>query len=186
MDKMDKVAILRNEIDFIEDTLLKEFVRYCVEEAPAYTLGEDGLIKHTKAAVKIAKDLLSLEQNSHLPKDEIIAALILHELILHDGSNYMVAEHPLYAVDFIEQKFEDFEFEVDCGDLDELREQVTNIQRLNCSLILNEWSNSEASKMMRVNIMTLIRSHKPQEEDEKFVRICDYLASRKYLTCEVD
>ena len=69
---MNKVAILRNEIDFINDELLQEFIEFCVEEAPdyffempasttgkfhpAYTLGEGGLIKHTKAAVKIAKE----------------------------------------------------------------------------------------------------------------------------------
>ena len=195
MDKMDKVAILRNEIDFIKDALLKEFVEYCVEEAPdyffempasttgkfhlTYTLGEGGLIKHTKTAVKIAKDLLSLEQNSHLPKDEIIAALILHDSIKkgNNGSNYTVTEHPLYAADFIEQKFEDFEFEVDCGDLDELREQVTNIQRLIRSH-MGQWN---LDYRLGKEILP-----KPQEEDEKFVHTCDYLASRKYLTCEVD
>ena len=112
---MNKVAILRKKIDFINDTMLHEFVEYCVEEAPdyfftmpasttgkfhpPYTLGEGGLIKHTKAAVKIAKDLLSLEQNQHLNADQIITALILHDSIKkgRGDSKYTVTEHPLYA-----------------------------------------------------------------------------------------
>lgn len=194
---MDKVAILQNEMDFINDELMQEFVEYCVENAPdyfftmpasttgkfhpSYTLGEGGLIKHTKAAVKIANDLLSLEQNSHLPKDEIIAALILHDSIKkgNNGSNYTVTEHPLYAADFIGKKIDEFEveYEVECEELEDLRLKVNSIQRLIKSH-MGQWNLD-----YRLGKAIL---PKPVEEDEKFVHTCDYLASRKYLTCEVD
>jgi len=193
---MDKVAILRNEIDFIKDELLREFVEYCVDEAPdyfftmpasttgkfhpAYTLGEGGLIKHTKAAVKIAHDLLNLEQNKHLNADQIITALILHDSIKkgNNGSNYTVTEHPLYAADFIGRKIDEFEvdYEVDCAELEDLRLEVAHIQRLIKSH-MGQW-NSDYRLAKEI-------LPKPQEEDEKFVHTCDYLASRKYLTCEV-
>lgn len=44
---------------------------------PKYSLGEGGLVRHTKAAVKIAKDLMNLEQYrfSEDEKDVIIASL---------------------------------------------------------------------------------------------------------------
>jgi len=194
---MDKVAILRKELDFINDELLREFVEYCVDEAPdyfftmpasttgkfhpAYTLGEGGLIKHTKAAVKIAKDLLSLEQNQHLNADQIITALILHDSIKkgNNGSTYTVTEHPLYAADFIGKKIDEFEveYEVDCEELEDLRLQVTSIQRLIKSH-MGQWN---LDYRLGKEILP-----KPQEEDEKFVHTCDYLASRKYLTCEVE
>jgi hypothetical protein len=191
---MDKVAILRNEIDMIEHPILQLLVAECVENAPdyffemlasttgkfhpAYTLGEGGLIKHTKAAVKIAKDLLSLEQNNHLPKDEIIAALILHDSIKKgkDSSKYTVTEHPLYAAEFIEEQFEEF-IETYTGDEYELKQQVENVQRLIKSH-MGQWN---LDYRLGKEILP-----KPQEEDEKFVHTCDYLASRKYLTCEVD
>lgn len=194
---MDKVAILRNELDFIKNDLLKEFMEFCVQEAPdyffempasttgkfhpAYTLGDGGLIKHTKAAVKIAQDLLNLEQNQHLNADLIISALILHDSIKKGtgGSKYTVTEHPLYAADFIGRKIDEFEveYEVDCEELEDLRLQVTNIQRLIKSH-MGQWNLD-----YRLGKELL---PKPQEEDEKFVHTCDYLASRKYLTCEVD
>jgi 23S rRNA maturation-related 3'-5' exoribonuclease YhaM len=194
---MDKVAILRNELDFINDGLLREFVEYCVDEAPdyfftmpasttgkfhpAYTLGEGGLIKHTKAAVKIAHDLLNLEQNKHLNADQIITALILHDSIKkgNNGSNYTVTEHPLYAADFIGRKIDEFEveYEVDCEELEDLRLEVAHIQRLIKSH-MGQW-NSDYRLAKEI-------LPKPVEEDEKFVHTCDYLASRKYLTCEVE
>ena len=190
---MDKIAILRNELDFIKDALLKEFMEFCVEEAPdyffempasttgkfhpAYTLGEGGLIKHTKAAVKIAEDLLNLEQNQHLNADLIISALILHDSIKkgNGGSKYTVTEHPLYAADFIGEQLE--AFDMDDEEREELAERVTEIQRLIRSH-MGQWNLD-----YRLGKELL---PKPQEEDEKFVHTCDYLASRKYLTCEVD
>lgn len=194
---MDKVTILQNELDYINDELLQEFISYCVEEAPdyfftmpasttgkfhpAYTLGEGGLIKHTKAAVKIAKDLLSLEQNKHLDADLIIAALILHDSIKKGtgGSKYTVTEHPIYAADFIRGRIDEFEIEydMDADELEDLRLKVNQIQRLIKSH-MGQWNLD-----YRLGKAIL---PKPVEEDEKFVHTCDYLASRKYLTCEVD
>ena len=48
---------------------------------PAYALGEGGLIRHTRAAIKIAVSLLSLEQNKELKQysDHIIIALLVHD-----------------------------------------------------------------------------------------------------------
>lgn len=190
---MNKVDILQPQLDLIKDDLLKEFMEYCVEKLPdyffempasttgkfhpAYTLGEGGLIKHTKAAVKIANDLLNLEQHKHLNADLIISALILHDSIKKGpgGEKYTVTEHPIYAADFIDERFDEFsamkEFETGLQDV------VEDIQRLIKSH-MGEWNRD-----YRLNQSVL---PKPQTEDEKFVHTCDYLASRKYLTCEVD
>lgn len=191
---MNKVAILRNEIDLIKHPILQLLVEECIENAPdyfftmpasttgkfhpAYTLGEGGLIKHTKAAVRIANDLLNLEQNKHLPKDEIIAALILHDSIKKgkDGSKYTVTEHPLYAAEFIQEQFDEF-IETYTGDEYELKQQVESVQRLIRSH-MGQWNSDYRSGKELLP--------KPQEEDEKLVHICDYLASRKYLACEVE
>ena len=118
---MNKVETFENEIDLIEDCILNDFAQYCIEQVPdyffimpasttgkfhpAYSLGEGGLVRHTKAAVKIANDLLNLEQNKELVeyRDEIIFALIFHDSIKKGNANskYTVTEHPLLAANFI-------------------------------------------------------------------------------------
>lgn len=194
---MNKIEIFRNELDLIEDDMLKDFAEHCIEQAPdyfftmpastsgkfhpAYSLGEGGLVRHTKAAVKIANDLLNLEQNRVLKesKDEIIMALIFHDSVKKGNANskYTVTEHPLLAADFIEEQYEQYEFEVDCGELIDLKNSVTHIQRLIKSH-MGQWNSDYRTKKEVLP--------KPEWEDEKFVHTCDYLASRKYLTCEVE
>ena len=72
-----KVAALAQEIDFIKDDKIRNFAKVAVSSLPdyffevaasstgkyhpSYALGEGGLLRHTKAAVRIANDLLSLE-----------------------------------------------------------------------------------------------------------------------------
>src|SRR5574344_2142372 len=74
---------------------------------PSYALGEGGLVRHTKAAVAIAKDLLGIEmydrRYTQQEKDIILAAVILHDGMKHGtaGSNYTVATHPTEMAEFI-------------------------------------------------------------------------------------
>ena len=107
---MDKIEIFRNELGMIQNELMRDFIGYCVDylpdyffEIPAsssgkfhppYALGHGGLMRHTKAAVKIAYDLVRLEQNQHLDSDLIIAALILHDGIKRgtEEQDYTIAE----------------------------------------------------------------------------------------------
>lgn len=120
---------------------------------PQYALGDGGLVRHTKAAVKIANSLLDLEQYSELAekKDLIIMALLLHDTfkqgITHSG--HTVNEHPLLASSFVEHY----------SDNKELKKVAEMIKTH-----MGQWYNP-----------------KPQTEAQKFVHLCDYLASRKFL-----
>ena len=74
---MNKTEYFITELDFIDDPKIKEIAQnligqlpdYFFEVAasstgkyhPNYALGKEGLIRHTKAAVRIANDLLRLE-----------------------------------------------------------------------------------------------------------------------------
>jgi hypothetical protein len=194
---MDKVKIFEKEIDLIEDCILNDFAQYCIERVPdyfftmpasttgkfhpAYSLGEGGLVRHTKAAVKIANDLLNLEQNKELAeyKDEIIFALIFHDSIKkgNEQSKYTVTEHPLLAADFIEECVKDYHLVMDAGEGLSFSNSIKIIQNLIRSH-MGQWNSDYRTKK---EVMP-----KPSGEAEKFVHTCDYLASRKYLTCEVE
>ena len=199
---MKKVGVFIGELDMIQDEMLRDFAEYCLVRLPeyfftvpasstgkfhpSYTLGEGGLVRHTKAAVKIANDLLNLEQNKELAeyRDEIIFALIFHDSIKKGNANskYTVTEHPILAADFIEdclKKYEDAIYHsiMNAEDYLSFTSQVKIIQNLIRSH-MGQWNSDYRTKK---EILP-----KPSSEVEKFVHTCDYLASRKYLTCEVE
>ena len=194
---MKTVGVFINELDMLENELLRDFAEFCLVRLPeyfftipasstgkyhpSYTLGEGGLVRHTKAAVKIANDLLNLEQNKELAeyRDEIIFALIFHDSIKKGNANskYTVTEHPILAVDFIEDCMKDYNLVMDAGEGLSFIDSVKRIQRLIKSH-MGQWNSDYRTKK---EILP-----KPSSEVEKFVHTCDYLASRKYLTCEVE
>lgn len=137
---------------------------------PSYALGEGGLVRHTKAAVAIAHELLQLEMYSKgfepVDRDLIIAALILHDGKKHgdSGSQYTVSEHPMVIADWIKGN------ELLNGML-----PPPQLQTL-CDAIashMGQWNTDYKSKK---EILP-----KPETDIQKFVHLCDYLASRKYL-----
>lgn len=186
------------ELNYIEDENIRRFISRCLDMAPdyffempasttgkyhpAYTLGKGGLVRHVKAAVRIAAELLQIEQYNNLPKDEIIAALILHDVIKKGNANsrYTVVEHPILATNFISQCFgeekDKMSHYVSSIGMLELTDSVTCI----CELIkshMGQWNTDRSGRAIMP---------KPETEAEKFVHLCDYLASRKFITCEVE
>lgn len=180
---MEKVNNFLGEIFSIRNEEIRDFVKISLEHAPNYfwkipasstgkyhpdfSLGEGGLVRHVKAAVKIGIDLLSLEQNKEISdkyRDHIIASLILHD-ILKKGKNeekYTTFDHPLQAVSF-------------CKEMKEYSKISTEDLDIICSLIkthMGQWTTDKLGNKIL---------EKPSTEAQKFVHLCDYLASRKYL-----
>jgi hypothetical protein len=123
---IDKVKVFKEELSWIVNPKIKEFAEkaismlpdYFFEVAasstgkfhPEYALGPGGLVRHTRAAVKIAHELLSLEMYGKYTSDE--KDLMLVALILHDGwkhgkaetaGKYTVAEHPTVCADWVRE-----------------------------------------------------------------------------------
>lgn len=187
MKYIDKVKVFKEELSWIANPKIKEFAEkaismlpdYFFEVAasstgkfhPAYALGPGGLVRHTRAAVKIAHELLSLEMYGKYTADE--RDLMLVALTLHDGwkhgpsetaGEFTVAEHPTVCSDWIKNTAE---FE---GMLSS--EQMEFI----CGCIashMGQWNTGYRSKK---EILP-----KPKTAAQKFVHQADYLASRKYL-----
>ena len=137
---------------------------------PQYALGAGGLVRHTKACVAIAEELLSIEQNKHLDHDKIISALIIHDTFksgLSEGGHTKF-EHPLFSANAINLFAK--EYHPDMMDI------ANDISKLVISH-MGEWNTSKYSK-------TILP--KPQTEEQKFVHMCDYLASRKNIEVAVE
>lgn len=180
---IDKVAVFAEELAFIEDKDIRAFTEKCILKTPdyfytvpasstgkyhpEYSLGEGGLIRHTKALVYFAKELLSLEYNKQrftaLERDMIIAAGILHDSFKHGDTEqqYSIANHPVVAADHIIEWADENERE--------FAKIISDCVRSH----MGSWNTDYRTKK---EIMP-----KPQTDIEMFVHECDYLASRKPL-----
>ena len=140
---------------------------------PKFSLGEGGLVRHTKSAVRIAHELLG---NNSLfntftsdEKDMMIAALLVHDG-LKSGlvkSEYTVFEHPLLIIKFIQDNrskltLDDSEIELICSVIE---------------THMGEWTRDYKGNEVL---------EKPKTKYQKFVHMCDFLSSRKFLNIEFD
>lgn len=135
---------------------------------PSYALGEGGLLRHTKAAVRIAHELLSdpVIGDKYTDKEQDI---MLMGLMIHDGlksgkehSKYTKFDHPLLVVKLIEEEQ---------NNLNLSQEEQTLLKSIIASH-MGPWNKDyDGNEVLPV----------PKTKYEKFVHMCDYLASRKCI-----
>lgn len=137
---------------------------------PNYALGEGGLLRHTKAAVKIANELLN--NNSFLNFSETEKDLCLLSIMIHDGlklghdeEKWTRFDHPLLIADFVRNN----------KSLLFLKDEEIEIIASAVSSHMGQWNTD-----FKGNTTLPI----PMSEIDKFVHMCDFLASRKFI--EVD
>ena len=171
------------ELNYINNVDIRNFTRLALENLPdyffnvaasstgkyhpTYALGEGGLVRHTKAATRFANHLLQLEQNQNLfterERDLIIASIILHDGWKHgkSGSAFTTHEHPQVCANWIET-----------SDIfnDVLPKEDRKLIALAISSHMGQWNENKRSKIIL---------NKPVTDIQKFVHMCDYLASRK-------
>ena len=140
---------------------------------PKYTTGEYGLYKHVKAAVRIAKELLVLEMYQKI-FTEREQDLIILAIILHDGlkkglkeERYTRFDHPILMADFINSNKNKLL----------LNENELEILTSSIKTHMGQW-------IYDFNGNEILE--KPTNKIQKFVHLCDYLASRKFLNIEFD
>jgi hypothetical protein len=94
---MDRLEIFKTELDYIKDDKIRKFTEATLLKLPDYfftmaastsgryhpkfSLGDGGLIRHTKVAVRLLVDIISLEmmKYSDLEKDIMISSTTLHD-----------------------------------------------------------------------------------------------------------
>lgn len=134
---------------------------------PSFSLNEGGLMRHTKAATRIAKELLDNECLNNFTSDE--KDLILMSIILHDGlkhgktkSEYTVFEHPIIMSEYL----------IENKDKLELNEnELTLVSNCILTHMGPFTSNYKGEEILQ----------KPKDKYQRFVHMCDYLSSKKFL-----
>lgn len=185
---MDKISYFDKEYYYIKDDKKREDLKYLVSELPDYFFEipasstgkyhpefastKNGLVKHTKVAVRIAKELLDnpgLNNFKDNEKDIIIMALTLHDGLKKGNpeEKYTKVDHPLLASSFIRERKD--KLSLNNGELDLL----TRIISSHMGIWNKDFNDNEVLPI-------------PKDKYERFVHMCDYLSSKKFINVEFD
>lgn len=135
---------------------------------PAFSLGDGGLVRHTKVACRIAYELFNDQSIGGIFSDHE-KDLILASILVHDGlkegnpkQKFTIFDHPLVASAFVREH------------KGQLSWSDTDVDMV-CAMIeshMGPWNtNSYSSVVLPV----------PRNRYQKFVHMCDFLSSRKFL-----
>ena len=186
---MNKVEKFEKELQYIKNKVFKADICYLIDglpdyffEVPAsstgkyhpkYATGEGGLLRHTKAAVRIAYELLSDPLiGDKYTEDE--KELMLMSLMIHDGlksgmekSKYTKVEHPLLVVNYIKEN------KPNLGMSDDNIKFMCKVIASHMGVLNKDFDGNEVLPI-------------PKDKYQNFVHMCDYLASRKAIVLEFD
>lgn len=181
---MIKKEVFKKEFSYIKNSHFRENAEILLELLPDYfftipasstgkyhpsfSLGDGGLVRHVKAAMKIAYDILENESIGYVFTDDE-KDMILIAILLHDGvkegipqGKYTIFDHPIVVADLIRENkskttLTDFEVKM-------ITEMIESH--------MGQWNTNPYSKVVLP---------KPKNKYQKFVHMCDFLSSRKYL-----
>ena len=166
--------ILRNELDLIQDVWIKQFVEEMLDKAPqSYFIreasstnkyhppssrGYQGLMRHVKRCVYIGEQLLRNDVYASLrdKHDEIIAALILHDAKKYGDNNSRWSQ---------KEHAEMAAYWIADSTVEEKGKVIAQLVLTH----MGQWGKTSPSTPL-----------------EKFVHLCDYIASLKDLEREVE
>lgn len=180
-----KSDVFETELNYIKNERIRESAKFLLEKLPdyfytmpastsgkyhpAFSLGEGGLVRHTKAAVRIAVELFRDSIFNTFEYGEKTQDLIIMTLLLHDGfkqgkedAGHTAYDHPLIAAHFVFENITKLPMDA----LDALQ-----VKRLIASH-MGPWNTDKTGKI----VLPV-----PKCDDEIFVHLCDYMASRNFL-----
>lgn len=183
---MNKSEVFKRELSYIKDERIRESAKKMIEllpdyffkvEAsstgkyhPTYALGEGGLVRHVKVATKIAYELFNIYKFDDETKDLIIFAVLIHDGLKKglEESRYTLFDHPLLIGNYL----------LECkNELSLTEEEVDRIVKMDASH-MGRWNTNSYNPGI---ILPL-----PKTVEEKFVHLCDYLASKKFIDVHFD
>lgn len=186
---MEKVEYFKKELEFIMNLKIRRSCETMISLLPDYffeipasstgkyhpefTLGNGGLVRHVKVAVRIGHELLLDpvigDKYTSNEKDLMIMALILHDG-LKSGlthNRYTQYDHPTLIKNYI----------IDNKDKLELTDSEIVFVGKAIESHMGPWNKDyDGNEILPV----------PKTKYENFVHMCDYLASRKFLNVKFD
>lgn len=155
-------------INLLPDYFFKVAASSTGKYHPTFALGEGGLVRHTKIAVRIAHEILSDNSIGNIftqdEKDLMIIAIIMHDGLKHGikEEKYTRFDHPILMANFIKEN----------KDKLTLKEDEINFLSNAIESHMGPWNTNQYSD---------VTLPVPTNKYQKFVHMCDFLASRKFL-----
>lgn len=180
-----KRDVFKKELSYIVDEDIKESLAIMIDKVPDYFFtipaastgkyhptfaqGDGGLVRHTKAAVRMAYELYGIYKFPQHTKDLIIMALVLHDSVKKgiEETKWTLHDHPLIVCEFIR------------NNKSELKLNNNDIEFV-CGCIASHMGKFNTCDYSDV-ILPL-----PKTPEQKFVHMCDFLASRKVINITFD
>lgn len=180
-----KRDVFKKELSYIVDEDIKESLAIMIDKVPdyfftipaastgkyhpAFAQGDGGLVRHTKAAVRMAYELYGIYKFPQHTKDLIIMALLLHDSVKKgiEETKWTLHDHPLIACEFIR------------NNKSELKLNNDDIEFV-CGCIASHMGKFNTCDYSDI-ILPL-----PKTPEQKFVHMCDFLASRKIINLNFD
>lgn len=181
---MNKKDVFKKEYTYIANDRYRENAEKLVELLPDYffkvaasstgkyhplfSLGDGGLVRHTKAAIRIAKELLDNNSIGHKftsdEKDLLIISIMVHDGLKHGRTEekYVRFDHPILIGEYIKENKDKLTL---------TDEEIDFIVRVTASH-MGEWNTNSYSNV----VLPL-----PKDKFQRFVHMCDFLSSRKFL-----
>ncbi len=181
---MQKIEVFNKEYEYIKNDRYKKCAKKLVELLPDYffkvpasstgkyhpsfSLGDGGLVRHTKVAIRIAKELLDNNSLGHKftsdEKDLLIISIMIHDGLKHgkEENKYTLFDHPIIICNYIKENKNKLPLN------DEEIDFVTNA----VSSHMGEWNTNPYSD---------VTLPLPKDKYQRFVHMCDFLSSRKFL-----
>ncbi len=180
-----KSSVFARELNYIKNDRLRESVKILLDMLPDYfyeiaasstgkyhpsfSLGDGGLVRHTKVAVRIANELFNdASLFTSYTSDE--KDLLIMSLLLHDGlkegivkEKYVRFDHPILMASFIRDNI----------DKTKLTDEEADIMASSIASHMGPWNTNEPYTSVVLPL--------PKNKYEQFIHMCDYLASRKFL-----
>ena len=169
----DYSEALLNIINMLPDYWFHEPAASTGKYHPEYAQGDGGLLRHSKAAMRIGLELLSDpsigEKYTQREKD-----LMLMSLLVHDGlklglpqEKYTRFDHPILMGNFVVEKRK----EIGLSEAD--ARFMQDVIKTHMGNWTTDYNGNEVLE-------------KPKTKYQNFVHMCDYLASRKCLLVPFD
>lgn len=189
MSSNNKVESFKKELEYIKNDRIKKSCAQMInllpdyfftiaaassgKYHPEYAQGKGGLLRHTKAAVRIAYELLQDpaigDKYTQDEKDLMIMGILLHDGVKHGipEETHTKFDHPILMADYIMDNEDVLDLEIP-----EI-EFVMDVIKTHMGPWTTDYNGNEILE-------------KPKTKYQNFVHMCDYLASRKCILLPFD
>ena len=186
---MNKEEMFLDELEYIKDEKLQDSLLKIIESLPEYwfhvaasstgkyhpkySLGEGGLLRHSKAAMRIGYELLGNpsigEKYTEREKNLMLMALLVHDGLKlgEKEERYTRFDHPILMANFIINNQKKYNLE------EEDAKFIADVIKTHMGPWKKDYSGNEVLE-------------RPKTKYQNFVHMCDFLAAKKFLQVSFD